>query len=91
MVNPPKYSCMICNKMFRRHKQHYNHVIRNKCGVNRIVTGSQGTGKAMTLGQIQQEYHGRNYSFNPIPTGNRHYRTGIPLPRISNYHSRSAI
>lgn len=27
----------------------------------------------------QPEYYGRPYDFNPIPTGNRHFRCGIPF------------
>ena len=64
--------------------------MKGRCRANRVVTGTQGTGKAITLEQIQQEYHGRDYNYNPIPTGNRHYRTGIPLPRLSN-QTRGAI
>ncbi|MGH9983645.1 MAG: hypothetical protein ACRD8W_06770 [Nitrososphaeraceae archaeon] len=66
----PKYSCTICNNVFRRQKQHFNHVMKGRCRANRIVTGTQGTGRTMTLSGIQYkypEYIGREYNYNPIP------------------------
>jgi hypothetical protein len=84
----PKYSCTVCGKTFRRQKQHFNHVM-GKCkarGTNKKAV-EQST-EARTL--EPQRYYGREYTNNPIPTGNRHLRTGIPLPRISN-HERAAI
>jgi hypothetical protein len=56
---------------------------------------SSGRGGTTTLQEIEeqypeQQYYGRTYNFNPIPTGNRHYRSGIPLPRISTY-GRAAV
>jgi hypothetical protein len=45
----------------------------------------------VTLQEIEETYnYGRTYNFNPIPTGMRHLRSGLPLPRISTYE-RAAI
>lgn len=90
---PPKYSCSICNKQFTRKKQHFNHVMRKSCGKNKNRTSKAQTEISIDrelLLMAPQQYHGRDYNFNPIPTGNRHLRTGIPLPRISTYR-RAAI
>lgn len=79
MLRAPKYSCTICNKTFRRSKQHYSHVNRahrnTKRGTKQIV-------QQVELKTIEsQPYFGREYNFVNIPTGNRHLRAGIPLPQ----------
>jgi hypothetical protein len=56
---------------------------------------SIGYGRTMTLQEIEetypeQQYYGRTYNLNPIPTGMRHLRSGLPLPRIRTYE-RAAI
>ena len=84
---PPKYSCSICGKQFRRKKQHFNHVMSCSSSKKGNVTDNLETDHE----QMQpNQYIGREYNYNPIPTANRHYRTGMPLPRLSKY-SRSAI
>ena len=42
----------------------------------------------MTLSQIEEIYNENKYFGRP--TGNRHYQTGVTLPRLSTY-GRAAI
>lgn len=98
MKRAPKVNRSICGKMFKSRRALNKHVLDKKpCK----PIESYGRGRTMTLSQIQEidhelenmkqnEYFGRSYNFNPIPTGNRHYRTGITLPRLSQY-GRQAI
>jgi DNA-directed RNA polymerase subunit RPC12/RpoP len=95
----PKYSCSICGKTFRRQKQQYNHVMRNTCGNKKVSRHNEIEQRYETLtdqvfketmGYEPPKYYGREYNYNPIATGMRHLRSGLPLPRISKY-KRAAI
>lgn len=88
---PPKYSCTICGKMFRRKKQHFNHVMKAH------KNGKQATNKVI-IPQIDQElvslkdpivhydpveyqWYGAPYDYHypGLATGNRHLRAGVPF------------
>jgi hypothetical protein len=76
--------------MFRGKRARDNHILFNQCTSNYSVSES-ATGTQGQEIEIQVEYYGREYTDNPIPTGNRQYRCGIPLPRISKEGMRCAI
>jgi hypothetical protein len=98
MKRPPQVNCSKCGRMFKSRRALNKHVLDKKpC---KPIESTLGRGKTMTLSQIEEfdheltqmkthNYIGRQYNFNPIPTGNRHYRTGITLPRLSSYRSQA--
>jgi hypothetical protein len=87
---PPKYSCSICGKTFRRKKQHFNHVFRCKARSTNKRVIELAKPEATTM--EPPRYYGREYTGNNIPTGMRHLRHGGPqMQRISPEGMRCAI
>jgi hypothetical protein len=85
--SPKKYYCTICNKGFRRQKQHYNHVNRahRNLGTNKQIV------QPVELKTIESSrYYGSAYNYSGLATGMRHLRAGLPLPRM-NPNMRCAI
>jgi hypothetical protein len=90
---PPKYSCSTCGRLFKSRKIKDDHVLFNRCrglkNKNKVTLLAEPADPELAEMKTHN-YVGREYNGNPIPTGNRHLRTGIPLPRISQY-DRAAI
>ena len=65
-------------------------MINSSCNTKKEVQ----PGRGKTIVEIQDpeqqttQYFGREYTNNPIPTGNRHYRAGVySNVRLSKYRS----
>ena len=95
MKRPPKFQCTVCGRMFKGKRGRDNHFIYNKCR-GRKQAPHKGhifpEEQELQLGATMEpmKYYGREYTYSGLQTGNRHLRTGIPLPRISQY-ARAAI
>ena len=80
--------------MFRSERRLNKHIMKGKCKSmkdRKAIVSKGGELVILPREYPEHQYIGREYNYNPIPTANRHYRTGIPLPRLSKYSSRSAI
>lgn len=84
--------CGICSKVFISERGLNRHIRKNRCKLLRVKSNNKQIEiprpEATTMEPAP--YIGREYNFNPIPTGNRHLRSGIPLPRLSKW-SKAAI
>ena len=86
-------NCNMCGRMFRSERRLNKHIMKGKCKSmkdRKAIVSKDGELVILPREYPEHQYIGREYNYNPIPTANRHYRTGIPLPRLSKY-SRSAI
>jgi uncharacterized C2H2 Zn-finger protein len=86
--------CSMCDKSFMRNKGLNRHVMKNKCKAMKGRSAFTKDNKVIVTARRypDNEYIGREYNFNPIPTGNRHYRSGIALPKFNaEPNRRSAI
>lgn len=89
---PPKYSCTICGKTFRRKKQHFNHVMRGhktKTNNKKVIAPQQIIEPELISLKPEIEhsdpqrtvYFGAPYDYHypGLVTGNRHLRAGLPF------------
>jgi hypothetical protein len=89
---PPKFQCTMCGRMFKGRKSRDNHILYKQCKRTKDNSNLIEQSDPEVLLMKSHQYQGREYNYNPIPTGNRHYRTGIPLPRFNTEsNSRSAM